>query len=59
MKWLVQLLGFQQRRYISTRTSIKKKKSGDFYTLLFFYDDSGDAVVSANDSDNFVSLVTV
>ena len=23
MKWLVQLLGFQQRRYISTRMSIK------------------------------------
>ena len=28
-------------------------------THLFFYDDSGGVVVSANDSDDFVSLVTV
>ena len=26
---------------------------------LFFYDDSGGVLVSANDSDDFVSLVTV
>ena len=26
---------------------------------LFFYDDSGGVVVSANDSDDFVGLVTV
>ena len=27
--------------------------------VSFFYDDSGGVVVSANDSDDFVSLVTV
>lgn len=37
MKWLVQLLGFQQRRYISTKMSIKNKRSSIQATSLISY----------------------
>jgi len=37
MKWLVQLLGFQQRRYISTRTSIKKQETGNPHGCQSFF----------------------
>ena len=37
MKWLVQLLGFQQRRYISTRMSIKKQETGNPHECQSFF----------------------
>ena len=38
MKRLVQLLGFQQRRNISTRTSIKKQETGNPHECQSFLD---------------------